>query len=150
MKKIFVLIIFLLISLGFFISDYYNNSPKVYLSDDAPKPIGPYSQAIEKNNTLFVAGQVAVNPKNGAHDTLNFETETKRVLNNLNAILQHAGYDWEDVCKVTVYLTDLKKFPEFNKIYGQFVKAPYPARETVEVKALPKGFHVEISLIAMQ
>lgn len=121
---------------------------QVIQSPDAPKAIGPYSQAILAGNTLYVSGQIAINPETGKMDTLNFETETRRVLSNLGAVLKEAGMSYENVVKATIFTTDLKNYKLINTIYGEYFKDKPPAREAVQVAALPAGAHVEISCIA--
>jgi 2-iminobutanoate/2-iminopropanoate deaminase len=107
---------------------------------NAPQPIGPYSQAVMRGNALFVSGQVAIVPATGVADTADISAETRRVMENIKAIPQ-----------VRIYLTDLGNFKTVNEIYGSyFGDGPYPARETVEVSALPKGMHVEISCTAIR
>ena len=123
---------------------------RVIQSPDAPKAIGPYSQAILAGNTLYVSGQIAIIPESGKMDTLNFETEIKRVLSNLGAVLKEAGMSYENVVKATIYTTDLKNYKLINTIYGEHFKEKPPAREAVQVIALPAGAHVEISCIAVK
>ena len=123
---------------------------RVIAPPTAPKPIGPYSHALMKDGMLFVSGQIAIDPATGKADTANFETEIRRVMANLGAILEEAGLGWEKVVKTTIFTTDLKHFETINRIYSSFVKEPYPARETVQVAALPKKMHVEISVIAVK
>jgi 2-iminobutanoate/2-iminopropanoate deaminase len=123
---------------------------KVICPPEAPKPIGPYSHALMKNNLLFVSGQIAIDPVTGEADTLTIENEIHRVMKNLFAILTEAGLDWSNIMKTTIYTTDLKNFSTINKIYSSYLKEPYPARETVQVAALPKNMHVEISVIALK
>lgn len=119
---------------------------RVILTKNAPAPIGPYSQAVLKGNALFVSGQIAIDPSTGNMDTSDIVVETKRVMRNLEAIIAEAGMKMSDVTKVTIYLTDLTQFKAVNEVYGTFfTNGVYPARETVEVKSLPKGAHVEIS-----
>jgi len=122
----------------------------VIQSPNAPKAIGPYSQAILVGNTLYVSGQIAIIPETGKMDTLNFETEIRRVLTNLEAVLKEAGMTYENVVKATIYTTDLKNYKLINTIYGEHFKEKPPARETVQVAALPAGAHVEISCIAVK
>ncbi len=118
---------------------------------DAPQPIGPYSQAVIRGNALFVSGQVAIDPKTGNADTANITTETKRVMENIKAILLAAKMEMKDIAQVRIYLTDLGNFKTVNEIYGSyFGDGPFPARETVEVSALPKGMHIEISCTAIR
>ena len=123
----------------------------VIATDSAPKPIGPYSQAVMRNNALFVSGQVAINPFTGAMDTADIKTETRRVMENISAILAEAKLEMHDIVKTTIYMTDLSHFAEMNEVYGSyFGDGPYPARETVQVAALPKGVHIEISVTAIR
>jgi 2-iminobutanoate/2-iminopropanoate deaminase len=118
---------------------------------EAPQPIGPYSQAVMRGNAMFVSGQIALDPKTGAMDTADIATETKRVMNNIAAILKSSKMEIKDIAKTTIYLTDLDDFKTVNEIYGSYFGAgPYPARETVEVRRLPKGAHVEISVTAIR
>lgn len=114
----------------------------------APKPIGPYSQAIESNGTLYCSGQIPVDPFTGdIPETI--EAQTHMVLSNLKAIIQEAGAELEDVVKTTLFLTDLNTFAIVNAIYGEyFDEATAPARSTVQVTALPKGVLIEIDAIA--
>lgn len=123
---------------------------KVIAPREAPKPIGPYSHGLMKNNMLFVSGQIAIDPQTGNADTLTIEKEVQRVMKNIEAILSEAGLDWSNVMKSTIFTTDLKNFNTINSIYSSFLKEPYPARETVQVAALPKKMHVEISVIAIK
>ena len=121
---------------------------KTVYTKNAPEPIGPYSQAVLADNILFVSGQIAL--KDGELQNESIETETKQVLCNLEAILKQASFSVEDIAKVTIYLTDIQLFSKVNKIYEEFLKGHKPARETVEVSALPLGAKIEISLIAVK
>jgi 2-iminobutanoate/2-iminopropanoate deaminase len=123
---------------------------QVIQSPDAPKAIGPYSQAILAGNTLYISGQIAINPESGKMDTLNFETEIRRVLSNLGAVLKEAGMSYENVVKATIFTTDLKNYKLINTIYGEYFKDKPPAREAVQVAALPARAHVEISCVAVK
>jgi 2-iminobutanoate/2-iminopropanoate deaminase len=123
---------------------------QVIQSPDAPKAIGPYSQAILAGNTLYVSGQIAIIPETGKMDTLNIDTEIRRVLSNLGAVLKEAGMTYDNVVKATIFTTDLKNYKLINTIYGEYFKDKPPARETVQVVALPAGAHVEISCIAVR
>ncbi|MDP1799727.1 MAG: Rid family detoxifying hydrolase [Bacteroidota bacterium] len=120
---------------------------EVILTKLAPSPIGPYSQAIKTGGTLYVSGQVGLKP-DGTFDTTSIENESTQALNNIKAIVEAAGMSLDDVSKATIYLTDIKNFAKVNDVYKSYFKLNPPARETVEVKALPKGAHVEISVIA--
>jgi len=123
---------------------------KVINTTNAPAPIGPYSQAIVAGNTLYISGQIPMNPstKELVMDTL--ENETTMVMNNLKAILDEAGYSFKDIVKCSIFLADMGDFPVVNEIYGSFFKDTYPARETVQVGKLPLGVNVEISAIAVK
>ena len=136
----------------FFVSFGYSQitEKKMIQSSDAPKAIGPYSQAILAGNTLYVSGQIAIIPETGKMDTLNFETELRRVLSNLGAVLKEAGMSYDNVVKATIYTTDLKNYKLINTIYGEHFRDKPPARETVQVAGLPAGAHVEISCIAVK
>jgi 2-iminobutanoate/2-iminopropanoate deaminase len=147
MKKTGISLLFLFI---LFTGYSQTTERKAITAPSAPKVVGPYSHAILAGNTLYVSGQIGINPDNGQMDTLNFETEFKRVLTNIEAILKEAGMSWENVVKATIYTTDLKNYKLINTIYGEkFAKDP-PARETVQVVALPVGAHVEVSCIAVK
>ena len=123
---------------------------KAIQSSEAPKAIGPYSQAIMAGNTLYVSGCIAIDPSTSKMDTLNLETEVRRVLSNLGAILKESGMSYSNVVKATIFTTDLKNYKQINTIYGEYFKERPPARETVQVVALPAGAHIEISCIAVK
>jgi len=114
----------------------------------APAPIGPYSQAVIAGNLLFVSGQIALNPNTGELVTGDIPSETKLVMENLKAILTAAGTDFTSVVKTTIFLKDMGNFATVNEIYGSYFSSDFPARETVQAAALPKGVNVEISVIA--
>lgn len=116
----------------------------------APAPIGPYSQAVMAGGFLFVSGQVAIHPKTGDLVLATIERETQQVMENLNAVLNEAGYDFSHVVKTSIFLSDMNLFGAVNEIYGKFFTNDYPARETVAVKTLPKSVNVEISVIAFK
>ncbi|GFZ85828.1 reactive intermediate/imine deaminase [Compostibacillus humi] len=115
---------------------------------EAPAAIGPYSQAIQAGDFLFVSGQIPVDPKTG-EVVEGIEKQTEQVLKNLQAILQEAGADFSSVVKFTIYLSDMENFATVNEIYGSFLTKPYPARATVEVSRLPKDVLVEMDVIAL-
>ena len=121
---------------------------KVITTDKAPKPIGPYSQAIQFGNFLFVSGQVAINPSDGQLVTINIIRETNQLMENIGAILSEAGYGFENIVKTTIFLKDMNNFAAVNDVYSTYFKDNFPARETVEVSALPKDVNVEVSVIA--
>lgn len=123
---------------------------RIIKTDNAPAPIGPYNQAIEANNTLYVSGQIGMNPATSELVQDSLENETHQVMANLAAILKEAGYDWNNIVKCSIFLADMNDFPEVNKIYGGYFSDQYPARETVQVGKLPLGVNVEISAIAVK
>jgi 2-iminobutanoate/2-iminopropanoate deaminase len=125
-------------------------SKSVVYSEHAPEPIGPYSQAIQTGNLLFVSGQIALQRSTGAMITANIEEETKQVMANIKAVLAAAGLDFANVVKTSIFLKDMNNFPAVNQIYGTFFTQNPPARETVEVSRLPKDANVEISCIAVK
>jgi 2-iminobutanoate/2-iminopropanoate deaminase len=120
---------------------------KVIVSADAPKAVGPYSQAIELNGTLFISGQLPVNPATGSvADSI--EEQTRQSLQNIGSILKEAGLDYSDVVKTTVLLDDIKNFAAMNAVYAEFFTELKPARVCYQVAALPMGVKVEIDAIA--
>jgi 2-iminobutanoate/2-iminopropanoate deaminase len=119
-------------------------------SSKAPQPIGPYSQAIKAGNTLYVSGQIAIDPATGNLVTGDIGKETHMVMNNIKEILQEAGMSFADVVKSGIFVKDLNNFAAINQIYGSYFSAEPPARETVEVSRLPKDVNVEISCIAVK
>jgi len=124
-------------------------SKSIVTSKNAPAPIGPYNQAVWYKDILFVSGQIALDPESGELVLDSIELETERVLKNLEGILQTAGLTFENVLKCSVFVTDMNDFAKINTIYGQYFKEDTaPARELVQVAALPRFVHVEISLIA--
>ena len=116
-------------------------------SGNAPKAIGPYSQAVLVDDTLYVSGNIPVNPATGdvADGIVN---QSKQVFENMKAVLNEAGMGFENVVKTTAFLTDLSNFATFNEIYASYFVAPYPARSCVEVSKLPKNVLVEVECIA--
>jgi len=116
---------------------------------DAPKAIGPYSQAIKANGLVFTSGQISLDPATGELVSGSFEDQVHRVFGNLEAVLREAGSSFDRVVKATVYVTDLGNFQTLNGIYAQYFGDHKPARTTVQAAALPKGSAVEIDLIAL-
>ena len=117
----------------------------------APAPIGPYNQAVLSNGTLFISGQIAIDPETGTIISGAIAAETDQVMKNLKAILAAAGMDFENVVKTSIFIADMNDFAAINKVYGSyFDEATAPARETVEVACLPKNVNVEISMIAVK
>lgn len=124
---------------------------KIITSSKAPQPIGPYNQAILSNDTLYISGQIAINPENGRMDNASLQKETHRVMHNLAAILKKAKMNFENVVKCSIFLSDMDNFNAINKIYATYFKEETaPAREAVEVARLPKDVNVEISAIAVK
>jgi 2-iminobutanoate/2-iminopropanoate deaminase len=119
------------------------------LAPNAPKPIGPYSQAIKANGFVFISGQVAFDPASGNIVSGGIEQQTEQVLKNLTAILAAAGSGWDKVVKTSVFLKNMSEFGLMNEVYGKFCKGAPPARSTVEVARLPKDVLVEIDVIAL-
>ncbi|MBP7557548.1 MAG: RidA family protein [Chitinophagaceae bacterium] len=117
---------------------------------DAPPPIGPYNQAILAGETLYISGQICINPQTGELENNDVQQETRRCMTNLDAILKAAGMSFSNVVKTTIFITDMKRFAEINEVYGSFFTGDFPARETVQVSALPKFVNVEISMIAVK
>ena len=121
---------------------------KVINTSSAPAPIGPYNQAIQAGNLLFISGQVAINPASGNIEVTDVIGETHQVMHNLKAILTEAGMGFGNVVKTTIFLSDMSLFTTVNEVYGKYFSSDFPARETVAVKGLPKNVNVEISMIA--
>lgn len=124
-------------------------SKSVIYSEQAPAPIGPYSQAIRVKDTLYVSGQIALIPGTGDLVKGSIEDETRQVMKNLEAILTAAGMSFANVAKCTIFIKDMNDFGAINGVYGSFFTQQPPARETVEVSRLPKDVRVEISCIAV-
>lgn len=123
---------------------------KVINTPHAPAPIGPYSQAVLVNDTLYVSGQIAIDPISGNIVDESIEKETNQVIKNLKAVLEAADMDFSHIVKTSIFLSDMGFFPEVNEVYGQCFSSDYPARETIAVKTLPKNVNVEISVIAIK
>ena len=132
------------------VNEQMENSKKIISTEKAPAAIGPYSQAVECNNMLFISGQIPVAPETGEIISNRIEDQTKQVLENMRAILEKAGYTFESIVKTTVFLTDMELFASMNEVYATYFTENQPARSTISVKALPKGVSVEIEAIAMK
>ena len=124
-------------------------SKQIINSTEAPAPIGPYSQAVQHGNTLYVSGQIALDAKSGQLVGGTIQEETHQVMKNLKAILAAANMDFNHVVKCSIFVKDLGNFVAINEVYGQYFISNPPARETVEVSRLPKDVQVEISCIAV-
>jgi len=124
---------------------------KIVKTPNAPAPIGPYNQAVWANDTLYISGQIGLDPQTMKLQDQSIIEETTQVMNNLKAILAEAGLDFSHIIKTTIFLSDMELFAEVNRIYGQFFDpSTAPARETVAVKSLPKYVNVEISAVAVR
>ena len=121
---------------------------KVIETVNAPAPIGPYSQAVEAGNFLFISGQIAMDPSSNNLALSSVEDEAVQVMKNLEAILSAAGCTFKNVVKSTIFLSDMTHFAKVNEVYSSYFESDFPARETVAVAGLPKNVNVEISLIA--
>ena len=117
-------------------------------TDNAPAPIGPYNQAIQFGNLLFISGQIALDPITGQMVQTDIKAETIQVMSNLKAILEQASMDFSNVLKTSIFLMDMGQFAQVNEVYGSYFSVGAPARETIQVAGLPKGGNVEISMIA--
>ena len=122
---------------------------KIINTKNAPAPIGPYNQAILVNNTIYISGQICIDPASGTLKNKDIQEETHQVMKNLKSILQDAGMNFSNVVKTTIFITDMNRFGEVNEIYGKYFDGDFPARETVQVSALPKFVNVEISMIGV-
>ena len=120
------------------------NTPK------APSPIGPYNQAVMIGSMVFISGQICIDPATGDLKNKDIQEETHQVMHNLKAILYAAEMDFSHVLKTTIFITDMNQFGAVNEVYGKYFEADFPARETVQVSALPKFVNVEISMIAVK
>lgn len=123
-------------------------SKEIITTNQAPSPIGPYSQAVKAGNTLYISGQIPTNPETGELVDGNVADEARQVMKNLEGILRAAGYTFADVVKTTIFLRTMDDFAAVNEVYGKYVEPNPPARETIAVAGLPKNVRVEISMIA--
>ncbi|MDA9675925.1 RidA family protein, partial [Pseudomonadota bacterium] len=120
---------------------------KPIFTNNAPAAIGPYSQAVQWGDVVFISGQIPLDPENGQLNNATFEDETNQVLDNLEAICQEAGSTLDHILKLTIYLTDLSKFDVVNSIMAARFTEPFPARATLEISKLPKEVSIEIDAI---
>jgi 2-iminobutanoate/2-iminopropanoate deaminase len=117
---------------------------------NAPSPIGPYSQAILAGDTLYISGQICIDPSTGNLKNKDIQEETHQVMQNLKSILSEAGMNFSHIVKTTIFITDMNQFGQVNEVYGRYFESLFPARETVAVSALPKFVNVEISMLAVK
>ena len=131
-------------------------SKTIIITPNAPSPIGPYNQAVASGNPesgqvmLFISGQICIDPATGDLKKKDIQEETHQVMHNLKAILHAAGMHFSNVVKTTIFITDMNQFGALNEVYGKYFESDFPARETVQVSALPKFVNVEISMIAIR
>ena len=125
-------------------------SKKIIYTSSAPEPIGPYSQAVQAGDFIFLSGQVAINPTTGLLVLDTIKNETTQVMQNLEAVLKQAGCSFSDVIKTTIFLSDMEYFTIVNEVYSGYFEKDFPARETVAVKTLPRSVNVEISMTAFK
>ena len=125
-------------------------SKQIIITPDAPAPIGPYNQATLSGNMLFISGQICIDPVSGELKNKDIQEETHQVMKNLKAILAAAEMNFGHVLKTTIFITDMHQFGAVNEVYGKYFENDFPARETVQVSALPKFVNVEISMIAVR
>jgi 2-iminobutanoate/2-iminopropanoate deaminase len=118
------------------------------LTQKAPAPIGPYSQAVRFGDLLFISGQIAIFPETGKVIKSDIQVEARLVLENLKAVLTEAGLTMNHILKCSIFLSDMAQFAAVNEVYAEYFEAPFPARETVQVSCLPKNVNIEISAIA--
>lgn len=123
---------------------------KIIKTPNAPAPIGPYNQAVMAGNTLYVSGQIPIDPRKGELIKGNVDDQTVQVMENLGAILEAAGMSFADVVKCSIFISDMKNFPRVNEVYGSFFPSNPPARETVQICVLPMNADIEISCIAVK
>ena len=121
---------------------------EIIYTDNAPKPVGPYSQAVKVGNLLFCSGQIPIDPKSNQIKMGDIKSQTKLVLENIKGVLAGAGANFDNVVKTTIFLKRMGDFASVNEVYGTYFTSEPPARSTVEVSALPKGVEVEIEVIA--
>ena len=125
-----------------------NNMKKIISTPNAPEAIGPYSQAVLQNNTLYCSGQIALNPKNNELIIDNIVDETHQVMKNIHEILKEVNMDFKNIVKCTIFLKNMNDYSEVNEVYGTYFTSQPPAREAVQVSVLPKNVNIEISAIA--
>jgi reactive intermediate/imine deaminase len=125
-------------------------SRTIVASDNAPKAIGPYSQAVQVGNTIYTSGQIPLDPATGELIAGDIDAQARRVFENLRAVIEAAGAGFADVARVGIYLTDLSNFAAVNAVMAEYFQQPYPARSTIGVAALPRGAQVEIDLVLVR
>lgn len=124
------------------------SSKKIIQTDKAPKPVGPYSQAVQFGNLMFCSGQISIDPKTNEVFLGPVKEQAELVMKNIEAVLTHAGLSFKNIIKTNIFLTNMNDFPVVNEVYGRYFSENPPARSTIAVAALPKGVNVEIEIIA--
>ena len=122
---------------------------KIIFTEKAPKPIGPYNQAVLVNDTLYMSGQIAIEAQSEKLIIDSIENETEMVMKNIGYILQEAGMKYENIVKCSIFISNMENFQKINEVYSKYFSSNFPARETVEVSCLPKNVNVEISCLAI-
>lgn len=123
---------------------------KIFTSKEAPSPVGPYSQAVEVNGTVYLSGQISINPKTNEVFTGDIQKQTEMVMENVKAVLKEADLQFSNVIKTTIFLTDMNDFAKVNEVYSKYFTESFPARSCVQVAGLPKGVNVEVEVIAQR
>ena len=121
---------------------------KIIFTEQAPKAVGPYSQAVQMGDFLFCSGQISIDPKTNEVFTGDIQTQTEMVMKNISAVLESANLNFSNIVKTTIFLTNMADFATVNEVYGKYFKEAPPARSTIAVAALPKGVNVEVEVIA--
>jgi len=146
-----ILIVMALIAIVVFFLNKQATVKKIIKTENAPAPIGPYSQAVRVGHTVYLSGQIAIDPKTGELVKDSVENEAEQVMKNIKAVLAATGTDFSHVVKTTIFLTSMDDFVKVNEVYGRyFDEDNAPARETVQVSRLPKDVRVEISMVAVK
>tara|TARA_B100001059_G_scaffold121336_1_gene121391 strand:+ start:99 stop:569 length:471 start_codon:yes stop_codon:yes gene_type:complete len=146
-KMSFFLCTILLISNFVYSKEFNQMSKEIISTNKAPQAIGPYSQAVKTGDLIFISGQIPLNPETGDLVSGSIEDEADQVLKNIQSICRAAGYELEDIVKITIFLTDLGNFATVNGVMTKYFSEPYPARATIEVSGLPLGVNVEIEAV---
>ena len=150
MRKISLMRILPVFLLTIFVSSCHPTMKTIVHTPDAPKPIGPYSQAVLVDHTLYVSGNIAIDPATGNLVMDSIEAETHQVMQNIGNILKAVEMDFSNIVKTSIFLSNMNDFARVNEVYGSYFKDHFPARETVQVSRLPKDVNVEISVIAVK
>jgi len=152
LQKIYYFLIPLVLSFGckFAHENTDNMEKNIVITENAPKPIGPYSQAVWADNTLYLSGQIALNPKTNTLVMDSIEAETRQIMENIDAVLSSQKLTFGNIVKTSIFLKDMGDFAQVNAVYGTYFENNFPARETVQVAGLPLNVNVEISVIAVK